>query len=196
MANQSSVFPGASSGTTVGTPVDPASPGGILIDPATELAGTPALDDVIKGDGLGGWIIGPSPGGGGGGGPQIVVAVYAVGVVVRSLVYLRSDGLVDRVNIAGVGTSIPVVGFVSAIDTPGVGQCQVQISGSLSGFSGLTPGKLYIASKALGGIVADDNTGDANYPGDVGSGDVEHEVGYALNATTLVIGVDRDYSIK
>jgi hypothetical protein len=45
-----------------GTAVDPASPGGVIIDPTTELSGSPGLDEVIKGDGLGGWIIGPAPG--------------------------------------------------------------------------------------------------------------------------------------
>ena len=44
-----------------GTPIDPGSPGGILIDPETEISGSPGLNEVIKGDGLGGWIIGPAP---------------------------------------------------------------------------------------------------------------------------------------
>lgn len=44
-----------------GTPIDPGSPGGILIDPETELSGSPSVNEVIKGDGLGGWIIGPAP---------------------------------------------------------------------------------------------------------------------------------------
>jgi len=50
-------------GGTIGTPVDPASPSGILIDPYTEIGQTPLLDEVIKGDGLGGWTIGLPPGG-------------------------------------------------------------------------------------------------------------------------------------
>lgn len=44
-----------------GTPVDPGSPGGILIDPTTEISGSPTLDEVIKGDGLGGWTVGLLP---------------------------------------------------------------------------------------------------------------------------------------
>lgn len=44
-----------------GTPVDTASPGGILIDPTTEISGSPTLNEVIKGDGLGGWAIGLLP---------------------------------------------------------------------------------------------------------------------------------------
>jgi len=51
--------------STLGTPVDPASPSGILIDPTTEIGGSPALNDVLKGDGLGGWTVGPAPGAGG-----------------------------------------------------------------------------------------------------------------------------------
>lgn len=50
-------------GSTIGTPVDPASPEGILIDPYTEIGHTPALNEVIKGDGLGGWTVGLPPGG-------------------------------------------------------------------------------------------------------------------------------------
>ncbi len=50
--------PGAS---VSGTAVDPLGPAGVIIDPETELAGAPALDEVIKGDGLGGWVIGSAP---------------------------------------------------------------------------------------------------------------------------------------
>jgi len=45
-------------GGVFGTPVDPASPSGILIDPFTEIGYAPNLDDVIKGNGLGGWTVG------------------------------------------------------------------------------------------------------------------------------------------
>ena len=41
-----------------GTPVDPIGPEGILIDPYTEIGYTPALGEVIKGNGLGGWTVG------------------------------------------------------------------------------------------------------------------------------------------
>ena len=41
-----------------GTAVDPTSPGGVNID-VSEITGTPTLDEIIKGDGAGGWLIGP-----------------------------------------------------------------------------------------------------------------------------------------
>jgi hypothetical protein len=47
--------------TILGTAVDPSSPAGVIIDPYTEIAGSPALNDIIKGDGLGGWTVGPIP---------------------------------------------------------------------------------------------------------------------------------------
>ena len=48
--------------STAGTPVAPGSPGGINIDPLTELdCSTMALDEVIKGDGAGGCVIGAVP---------------------------------------------------------------------------------------------------------------------------------------
>lgn len=56
----SGVSGGVGSGVS-GTPVDPASPGGVLIDPSgSELVPSTALDNVWKGDGAGGWVQGPS----------------------------------------------------------------------------------------------------------------------------------------
>ena len=52
---------GAGSVGITGTAVDPTGPAGVIIDPTTELAGSPALGEVIQGDGLGGWAIGPVP---------------------------------------------------------------------------------------------------------------------------------------
>jgi hypothetical protein len=124
-----------------------------------------------------------------------VVRNYTVGVGVLDLVYQKSDGTVDKVDITDVSRAVPVVGFVSALDSPVPGQCLVRSAGDLTGFTGLVPGKLYIASKVLGGIVADDDVGNPNYPGPIGSGNVSREVGAAVTSTTLFIGVIRDFDV-
>lgn len=94
-----------------GTAVDPASPAGVIIDPTTELAGAPALNDVIKGDGLGGWIIGPLAGGGGltykgTWDASTNTPALASGVGVQGDYYIVSVGgttLLDGINLWTVG---------------------------------------------------------------------------------------------
>jgi hypothetical protein len=129
--------------------------------------------------------------------PSKIIRNYTAGVVLRDVVYQKADGTVDRADAsAGSPGTIPVVGVVSAIDSPGAGQCEITYAGDVPGFSGLTTGKVYILSTAPGGIVADDDTGDANYPDTTpGSGDVNQEVGYASSATSLFVGVLRDFDV-
>ena len=130
--------------------------------------------------------------------PVKIVRTFTAGVSVLDVVYQRSDGTVDVADAdAGVANTIPVVGIVSAIDSPLVGECEIVTSGDLGGFSGLVAGKVYILSTAPGGIVADDDTGNGDYPSIVpASGDVFQEVGYAKDATTLLVGVLRDFDVS
>lgn len=118
---------------------------------------------------------------------------YAAGVAVRDVVYQRADGKVDQADASAVSTGIPV-GFVQALDDPSVGKCVVRFAGDLDGFSGLTPGKIYILSTSPGQIVEETDTGNVNYPDTTAnSGHTIAEVGIAGSATKLFVGTIRDF---
>jgi len=122
-----------------------------------------------------------------------VIRTFAAGVSVRDVVYIRADGVADRATATTVITGI-AAGFVEVLNSPSAGQAVIRFSGDLGGFTGLDPGKLYILGQSVGSIVEETDTGNGNYP-DVtqGSGHVIHEVAVAVNATTLFVGVTRDF---
>ena len=122
-----------------------------------------------------------------------LIRPYTAGVVVRSVVYQKTDGTVDRADASAVSTGIPV-GLVEAMDVPAIGMCVVRFAGDLGGFVGLVTGSIYLLSTAPGGIVEETDVGNINYP-DVtpGSGNVIAEVGIAGSATTLFVGTIRDF---
>jgi hypothetical protein len=186
MSGVGSVTPGGGGGTTVFTGLTdtPANYTGSGLDLVRVNAGETALEFVTVAAGT---VDAPSK----------IIRNYTAGVLLRDVVYQRADGTVDRADAdAGVASTIPVVGVVSAIDSPGAGQCEITYAGDVPGFAGLTTGKVYILSTTPGGIVADDDTGNGSYP-DItpGSGDVSQEVGYASSATSLFVGVLRDYDV-
>lgn len=132
-------------------------------------------------------------GGGGGGSSVSFTATMGAGVVVGDYVYISAANTASRANAAALATSKTTVGVVTAVDTPVAGQCTVQVSGvALNVFAGLTPGANYLLGAAVGSVVADTDTGNANYPDQTpGSGEVYLPVGVALTATDMIVGVSR-----
>lgn len=192
MAGGSSMFPGAATGI-IGTPVDRTGPGGQLIDPSTELAGltatiVPALDDVIRGDGVGGWTVSALHSG------LKLVRTFTVGVAVRDPVYQKADGTVGRADATSLAT-MPAIGVVTVIDAPLPGQCMIAVQEDFDGFSGLSPRKIYLVGTSPGSIVAEDDTGNPDYPSlVVESREVTQKIGIAASATILFINADLDFS--
>ncbi len=99
-----------------------------------------------------------------------------VGVSVNDAVYITGADAVDQADASGAATS-PAVGFVRF--KPTATSCIVQSDGELSGFIGLTPGAIYyLSDSAVGAITATAPTT---------SGSTVQPLGFARNATTLVI---------
>lgn len=131
---------------------------------------------------------------GGGGGAADLVRPYTAGVVVRDAVYQKSDGKVDKADASAVATSEAFLGFVTAIDSPGLGQATIRYHGDLVGFAGLTVGETYLLSTSSGQVVGLTDTINPNYPDTTpGSGHVIREVGHAGAVNTLFVEGSRDF---
>lgn len=130
---------------------------------------------------------------GAGAGTNVVNLVrdYTPGVLVRDAVFQKSDGKVDRTNASSISTSETFVGFVEAVDLPLAGQATIRAGGDLTGFSGLTPGAVYILSLATGSIVKLGDTLDPNYPDS--TGEIILEVGIAKSASILFVQSGREF---
>jgi len=132
--------------------------------------------------------------GGGGGGGDDLVRTYTGGVLLRDAVYQKSDGTVDRADASSVATAEAFLGFVTAVDFPGVGQVTIRFHGDLSGFAGLVVGETYILSTSPGQVVGITDTINPNYPSQTpGSGHVMREVGHAGATNTLFCEASRDF---
>ncbi len=129
-------------------------------------------------------------GGGGGGGPADLVRTFTAGVVVRDAVYQKSDGTVDKADASAVSTAEAFLGFVSALNAPSAGQCEIRFHGDLAGFSGLTVGETFILSTSPGQVVGLGDTINPIFPSATGS--VIREVGHAGSANTLFIESGRE----
>lgn len=125
-------------------------------------------------------------------GAQFVVRQYTGPISLLDLVYLSASNTVARASANAVATARPV-GFVRAIDEPDPGFCEVTFGGDLGGFLGLTPGKVYILSKTLGGFVAEDDTANPAYPD--AAGEVIQEVGQAVTVDTMFVNPLRDFDV-
>lgn len=123
-------------------------------------------------------------------GVVLVTRQYTAGVAVRDVVYQSASNTVDRASASAVSTARPL-GIVRRLDEPDPGFCEVQIGGDLDGFAGLTPGKVYILSKQAGQILAEDDTGNPNYPS--ASGEVIQEIGVANTSSSLLVQALRDF---
>lgn len=132
---------------------------------------------------------------GGGASATDITRPYTAGVGVNDAVYQKSNGEVDKADASGLSTA-PAIGFVTQLDVPASGQCTVRFAGDLAGFSSLTVGKQYILAAAPGLIVAEDDTGNPNYPDTTpSSGEISQEVGIAGTATVLFVGTNRDFEV-
>lgn len=105
-------------------------------------------------------------------------------VQVLDVVYLSGPDTVAQSDADDPGKQ-PVIGFVQAKSS--TTQATVQYNGEISGFIGLIPNATYFLSQVPGQIT---NNVDA-YP----LGAVVQKVGFAKDSTTLVIMVDRDYTV-
>jgi hypothetical protein len=125
--------------------------------------------------------------------PGTISRPYTAGVVVRDLVYQKSDGTVDRASATTVATSV-LAGFVEQIDVPSSGLAVVRYLGDLDGFAGLTVGDIYILGKTVGTIVRETDTGSGNYPDQTPqSGHTRYKVGLAASATKLWVDISRGF---
>ena len=115
---------------------------------------------------------------------------YVPGVLLNDVVYENGTALtVDRADASAAATA-QVLGVVSALDVPAVGQCTVAVTATdLPGFIGLTTGARYILASTPGGIVDESDTGNLNYPAYLtpGSGEALAPVGVAGSATSLAV---------
>lgn len=104
-------------------------------------------------------------------------------LTVLDVVYLSAADTVDLADANGIGTQ-PVVGFILEKPTPTT--AKVQYSGEIDGFTGLIVGATYYLSEIPGQITDESPTV---------SGSIVQRVGFAKNTTTLVVMIDRDYTI-
>lgn len=109
--------------------------------------------------------------------------VYACpsGVAVRDVVYLTGPDAVDLAD-ADDPLKQPVIGLVRA--KPTTTTAEVLYYGDLGGFTGLSPGSTYFLSTTPGQVALAP-------PEDPGS--ISQKIGFARDATTLVVFVDRDF---
>lgn len=98
------------------------------------------------------------------------------GVTLNDLVYISAANTVDKFDASNPATA-PALGFVSQMFSST--SCQIQMSGQLNGFSGLTAGQVQYGDTTPGGIT-DDVTGFATPC-------INQKVAEAKNATTIEI---------
>lgn len=122
--------------------------------------------------------------GGGGGSASAVQGTYTcpAGVAVLDAVYLSAAGAVDQADADDVSKQ-PLIGIVAS--KPGATTAIVTYYGELGGFVGLTPGDTYYLSTTPGQIT---NVAPGN------PGDIVQRIGFAKDATTLMVMVDRDWT--
>jgi len=148
----------------------------VVIDPAT---GNVVVDTLASaGSGGGSAVAG------------VITRTYTGGVTVGDSVYQKGDGSVDKADATGASTCEAFVGFVTVLDSPSAGQCQIQYDGDLTALSGLTPGETYILGTTAGGIVGITDTGNLAYP--TAAGSVVREVGLASSSTSIFVQTQRE----
>ncbi len=109
---------------------------------------------------------------------------YVSGVMVHDFVYAVNNDIVDRAygdTVGGIPQHSPVIGMVMSITGS---TAVVQYSGEVGGFSGLVEGSTYYLSPTSPGSVVSPST--------AGTGQVLQKIGFAKDASTLVLMIDRD----
>jgi hypothetical protein len=125
--------------------------------------------------------------------PGLMTRQYETGVVVRDLVYQKTNGKVEKASCIAVSTSI-LAGFVEQIDFPIAGYASIRYLGDLSGFSGLTVGEIYLLGQTAGSIVEETDTVNVNYPDDTPqSGHTRYKVGLAATSSKLWVDISRGF---
>lgn len=171
-----------------------------VTDPSVEIIGPQGPQGIQGVPGPAGGPVGP-PGPAGPPGPQGPIGPqgppgpsgtagnvgdysYVAGVMVHDFVYAVNDDIVGRAygdTVGGVPQHSPVIGIVTDITGS---TATVQYSGEVAGFSGLTEGATYYLSPT--------SPGAATPTSAAASGQVLQKVGFAKDANTLVIMIDRD----
>lgn len=105
-------------------------------------------------------------------------------VAVGDAVYLSASDTVDQANATAEAT-MPCVGVI--ISKPTAITCVVVMVGSIPGYVGLTPVATYFVGLVAGTLVST----VVGYP----TGSVVQRIGYARNSTTLIVNIDRDYTV-
>lgn len=129
------------------------------------------------------WNGNPVTGGGGGGGPTTANYIATVGVVAGDVVCLSAADTVAKAD-ADDATTQPVIGIVQTVIA---GIATVQYNGDLPGFVGLVTGATYFLSATPGLFTTVPPAGPP--------GAIVQRLGFARNATTFVIEVDRDWTV-
>jgi len=102
-------------------------------------------------------------------------------VLVGDVVYLSAANTIDKAVSDDV-TKRPAIGFVKSKPTPTT--ALIQWGGELAVYSGLTPGATQYLSAVAGQITE---------VAPILPGNIVQKLGFARNATTLVIQVNRDF---
>jgi hypothetical protein len=123
--------------------------------------------------------------GGGGGGTAAVQGTYTCdpGVAVLDAVFLSAADTVDKAD-ADDASKQPLIGIVDS--KPGVATAIVTYYGEVTGFVGLVPGDTYYLGLLPGTIT---NVAPSS------PGDIVQRIGFAKDATTLILMVDRDWTL-
>lgn len=111
-------------------------------------------------------------------------------ITVRKVVYLKSNGHVDLAVASGIsGLNLDKIGVVAdaTIATTATGKIYLRQGARITGFSGLTPGKVYI-DRATPGSVTQDLSGFV-------SGEQVYRVGWAINATTILFDPEHEIEL-
>jgi len=105
-------------------------------------------------------------------------------VAVNDVVYLDSPNHVNRANAGSVATA-PAIGFVTAL--VGATQCRVRTEKFLAGFSGLTAGLEVFLGLSAGAVTQTAPSG---------VGELIQNLGLAVNATTIIVDIESDYTVN
>ena len=115
--------------------------------------------------------------------PMSGIYNYSTPLSLNSVVYLSAPDTVSLANATSPSTQ-PVIGFVETL--PSSTTALIKYYGELTGFTGLIPSATYYLSDTLGVATANPPTT---------TGQVVQKLGFAKDATTMVVMIDREFVI-